>query len=255
METEVKRRRETKRQPRDVCFLDFLYTSIAKRRTTETPPHYLSSFEGASTRTPARGVLAQTRVAPRRRRDRRPSSVGGGAMAPASRAREAERALLHSVRCGSFADVRNALDVVDAVPGASVDARGFADVTPLHAAAWRGDASIARLIVDAGASLVARDAESGWTPLHRAMHHGAFAVAAVLLEHGANPRAPKDDAGRSPLDVLSNALCRARAVAASEDPRDASRSVRDRPSRGGPPPPPPPRRLLAPWICTRGAAA
>ena len=28
METEVKRRRETKRQPRDVCFLDFLYTSI-----------------------------------------------------------------------------------------------------------------------------------------------------------------------------------------------------------------------------------
>ena len=144
-------------------------------------------------------------------------------MAPASRAREAERALLHSVRCGSFADVRNALDVVDAVPGASVDARGFADVTPLHAAAWRGDASIARLIVDAGASLVARDAESGWTPLHRAMHHGAFAVAAVLLEHGANPRAPKDDAGRSPLDVLSNALCRARAVAASEDPRDASR--------------------------------
>ena len=25
MDTEVKRRRETKRQPRDVCFLDFLY--------------------------------------------------------------------------------------------------------------------------------------------------------------------------------------------------------------------------------------
>ena len=221
---------------------------------TETPRHYLSSFEGASTRTPARGVLAQTRVAPRRRRDRRPSSVGGGAMAPASRAREAERALLHSVRCGSFADVRNALDVVDAVPGASVDARGFADVlpcTPRRGAATRASRGSSSTRGRASSLATPRAGGRRCTARCTTARSRSRRSSSSTARIRARPRTTPGGASTS-----SPTPCAARGPSPRARTRATRRaSVRDRPSRGGPPPPPPPRRLLAPWICTRGAAA
>ena len=123
-----------------------------------------------------------------------------------SSAREAETALLAAARRGTAEQTLVCLARVLETDGADVDARGPGDVTALHAASVRGDPTVAARLVDAGASLVARDGESGWSPLHRAFHHGSLRVAAALLEAGASLSAPLDHAGRTPVDVLSARL-------------------------------------------------
>ena len=90
-----------------------------------------------------------------------------------SSAREAETALLAAARRGTAEQTLVCLARVLETDGADVDARGPGDVTALHAASVRGDPTVAARLVDAGASLVARDGESGWSPLHRAFHHGS----------------------------------------------------------------------------------
>ena len=64
------------------------------------------------------------------------------------------------------------------------------------------------MLCDAGASVTARDGESGWSPLHRAFHHGNARAAAALLARGAALHQPIDDDRRSPLDILTRALRR-----------------------------------------------
>jgi hypothetical protein len=51
--------------------------------------------------------------------------------------------------------------------GCDVNGRagGPADETPLHSAAWNGDLAMARLLVDAGANLQARDRQYDGIPL------------------------------------------------------------------------------------------
>ena len=124
----------------------------------------------------------------------------------ASSRKEAEASLLEAVRGGTLASVQRRIDLLEDIDGGDIDAKGFGDVTALHAAAWRGDPAIVKALLDAGASHDAVDAESGFSPLHRAFHFGALRAAAVLLAHGASLVSPLDAAGRSPVDVLSGKL-------------------------------------------------
>ena len=164
-----------------------------------------------------------------------------------SSAREAETALLAAARRGTAEQTLVCLARVLETDGADVDARGPGDVTALHAASVRGDPTVAARLVDAGASLVARDGESGWSPLHRAFHHGSLRVAAALLEAGASLSAPLDHAGRTPVDVLSARLLsrrrRLRATRSSPTsprPQFTSPSTRETVISNARPPPFPP---------------
>ena len=132
-------------------------------------------------------------------------------------ARAAEAALLHAARAGTAEDVRVCASRVAGSSLADIDAPGLHGVTPLHAAASRGDPDVARALLDAGAAArhsLARplraDAESGWTATHRAMYHGKWRVVQALLERGGSLDHPVDLAGRTPLDALAARLRRSR---------------------------------------------
>ena len=132
-------------------------------------------------------------------------------------ARAAEAALLHAARVGTVEDVRACASRVAGSSLADIDAPGSHGVTPLHAAATRGDVDVARALLDAGAAAchsharpLRADAESGWTATHRAMYHGKWRVVQALLERGGSLDHPRDLAGRTPLDVLASRLRRSR---------------------------------------------
>ncbi len=78
-------------------------------------------------------------------------------------------------------------DVVRALLRAGADVNACAGVTratPLHLAARRGHAAIARALLDAGAAIDARDSK-GDTPLQRAINCRKAAVVELLVERGA----------------------------------------------------------------------
>ncbi len=69
--------------------------------------------------------------------------------------------------------------------GAEVDARNKAHRTPLHLAAESGRSDSVKLLTQAGADLDAQD-RKGRTPLHRATYEGHAKAAEVLLAEGAD---------------------------------------------------------------------
>jgi len=71
--------------------------------------------------------------------------------------------------------------------------------TPLHFAASKGCAEVARLLLRHGADPNAQD-KSGKTPLHVAAFNGHVDVVRLLLEHGADPSIRNRD-GKTPLDL------------------------------------------------------
>jgi len=75
--------------------------------------------------------------------------------------------------------------------------RGPEAQTPIHMAARRGNLAIARVLLDGGADLEARD-KKGETPLRRAVNCGHPEFVSLLLAHGADVNA-RDDAGKSML--------------------------------------------------------
>ncbi len=84
--------------------------------------------------------------------------------------------------------VRGAASVVRALveAGASVDARdGVKHCTALHMAARRGNVEIAEALLDCGAGIEVRDSV-GDTPLRRAVNCNKTGVAALLLARGAD---------------------------------------------------------------------
>jgi truncated hemoglobin YjbI len=92
---------------------------------------------------------------------------------------------LYSVanECGSAAGP----DVVRALVEAGADvnaAGGVTRATPLHMAARRGHAEIARTLLDCGAAMEARDSK-GDTPLQRAVNCRRAGVVRLLIERGA----------------------------------------------------------------------
>eukprot|EP00050_Salpingoeca_kvevrii_P017370 m.64497 g.64497 ORF g.64497 m.64497 type:complete len:1228 (-) comp7523_c0_seq2:50-3733(-) len=74
--------------------------------------------------------------------------------------------------------------------------------TALHAAATAGAATAIDWLVESGADLDARDAESGWTALHRALYAGQLCTALRLSAAGAN-LGVRDREGLVPSDLVS----------------------------------------------------
>jgi ankyrin repeat protein len=88
--------------------------------------------------------------------------------------------------------------------GADVNTpRGPEAQTPLHMAARRGNVAIARVLLDAGAALEARD-KKGETPLRRAVNCGHAEFVSLLLAHGADVNT-RDKQGGTPLQAARRA--------------------------------------------------
>jgi hypothetical protein len=83
--------------------------------------------------------------------------------------------------------------------GADPNIRDRGGNTPLHFAASKGCAEVARLLLRHGADPNAQD-KNGETPLHVAAYGGHVDVARLLLEHGADPSIRNRD-GKTPLDL------------------------------------------------------
>lgn len=83
--------------------------------------------------------------------------------------------------------------------GLCVDERDEAGETPLIVAAERGDAPLARALLEAGADATAASA-SGWTALHGAAECGSVATIEMLAEAGADVSA-QAGSGKTPLDI------------------------------------------------------
>ena len=94
--------------------------------------------------------------------------------------------------------------------GALVDARDADGATPLHLATWHGSADVAELLVQAGAPLDAADGR-GRTPLHAVAENADdLAAAAFLCARGANAGG-KDQEGKTPLALAEAEVARLRA--------------------------------------------
>jgi ankyrin repeat protein len=72
-------------------------------------------------------------------------------------------------------------------------------ITPLHQFARQGDVENARIFLDHGAELDARDEDIRSTPLGWAAKFGSLPMVELLLERGAKPNLPDDPAWASPL--------------------------------------------------------
>jgi endonuclease YncB( thermonuclease family) len=83
--------------------------------------------------------------------------------------------------------------------GADVNAPDAEELTPLHYAAFAGNAALVRLLLHHHANPGARDA-FGFTPLHAAAREGHLEAARALVAAGAEPSA-MDREGLTPRDV------------------------------------------------------
>ncbi|KAH0608836.1 uncharacterized protein H6S33_001064 [Morchella sextelata] len=81
--------------------------------------------------------------------------------------------------------------------GADVSARDSGQKTPLHEALERGHLEIARLLIDHGADVSAKSSYQS-TPLHEAAEEGYLEIARLLIDHGADVSA-RDSGQRTPL--------------------------------------------------------
>ena len=69
--------------------------------------------------------------------------------------------------------------------GADINAKDRIGATPLHWAARANSLDIARLLIDKGADIEAKNNRDG-TPLHWATRVNSLDIARLLIEHGAN---------------------------------------------------------------------
>uniref|UniRef100_A0A1B6LPG5 Uncharacterized protein n=1 Tax=Graphocephala atropunctata TaxID=36148 RepID=A0A1B6LPG5_9HEMI len=83
--------------------------------------------------------------------------------------------------------------------GTCVDARDNAGYTALHYAVRKGNTSMCKLLLAAGASVNVTTKAGLATPLHRAAMEGHMDVISLLLKSGADPLA-KDAEGRTAAD-------------------------------------------------------
>lgn len=95
-----------------------------------------------------------------------------------------DQALMEAVEIGNLQAAQSAI-----ARGAKVNHTNLIGSTPLHAAAWRGDLAMAKLLIEEGAQVNITDTRSGETPLHSAARGNEPAMTAFLLEAGADPHA------------------------------------------------------------------
>jgi ankyrin repeat protein len=101
----------------------------------------------------------------------------------------------------------------------------------LHTAARAGDIETVTALVARGADVNEYDALGG-TPLHDAAWSGEARIVELLIEHHANVNARHKEAGSTPLHYA--ALMDRREVAHAAAPRRRPRSCRDRPDAARP---------------------
>jgi len=82
---------------------------------------------------------------------------------------------------------------------AELDRKGPDGLTPLMAAAGRGQLAVVDALIQAGADIHARDDRAGASALHKACQGGSVAVAAALLKAGAGVNERVTATGHSPL--------------------------------------------------------
>ena len=82
-------------------------------------------------------------------------------------------------------------------------ARNPMKVQPLHSAAAGRHVEVARLLIDAGADVHARQ-DKGFMPLHAAAQNGDVEMATLFLDHGADPMAQNDE-GKSAIGIAADA--------------------------------------------------
>jgi uncharacterized protein len=70
--------------------------------------------------------------------------------------------------------------------GAAIDGRNAGGFTPLHAAAYVGDAAIAELLIERGADVNDAQNKAGVTPLFPAVEEDHEEVAELLITEGAD---------------------------------------------------------------------
>ena len=87
--------------------------------------------------------------------------------------------------------------------GADVNAAQGDGMTALHWAADRGDASLAEMLVYAGANVGAETRIGHYTPLHIASRVGKSDIVALLLEAGADATATTSTTGATPLHLAA----------------------------------------------------
>jgi len=80
----------------------------------------------------------------------------------------------------------------------NVPSREAMKVTPLQSAAAAREVAIARLLIEHGANVNAKQPESGFTPLHEAAANGDLDFATLLIDNGAEINAEMND-GKTPL--------------------------------------------------------
>lgn len=109
---------------------------------------------------------------------------------------ELEKQMIKVAKKGDVAAVKRLLGIDKSL----AHARDRDGSTPLHCAAWKGHAALAKVLLDAGADANAksRNDHYGDTPLHAAAHANQAAVVKLLIEHGAK-LSTKNPNGRTPL--------------------------------------------------------
>jgi uncharacterized protein len=98
-----------------------------------------------------------------------------------------------------FGQAEAARLLLDRAAPPNVVSRNPLEVMPLHSAAAGGHLEVARLLVAAGADVNATQ-RHGYTPLHAAAQNGDEELAELLLAAGADPAARTSD-GQTPADL------------------------------------------------------
>lgn len=108
---------------------------------------------------------------------------------------------LHLAAFMGHPDAVRQLLAAGADPVAVATSEQVGPVQPLHSAAATRQLECARLLVEHGADVNARQS-GGYTPLHEAAANGHVDLARLLVDAGADPAVRKDD-GQTPAEVAA----------------------------------------------------